>query len=248
METFSALLAICAGIQRSPVNSPHKGQWHGALMFYLICVWINSWVNDREAGDLGRYRPHYDVTVMTLRALGQSYDYPVLTNPMNIDKLSDNIHQQLWYDHLKTNITKPCIYLIWENVYYPVLFPFQLAILGKIVFSSQWESFSGKTVCVLKQNPEGIETNVTTSLLHNKMTPWPRVLILFLITDDCIFDTEMAYAANHSWWKTRTNSCGITNDTIATAGLAMLAASAWAAKLFTRITVLNFWPFCTVIR
>ena len=26
------------GIHRSPVNSPHKGQWHGALMFYLICV------------------------------------------------------------------------------------------------------------------------------------------------------------------------------------------------------------------
>ena len=33
METFSALLDICAGIHRSPVNSPHKGQWRGALMF-----------------------------------------------------------------------------------------------------------------------------------------------------------------------------------------------------------------------
>ena len=53
------------GIQRSPVNSPHKGQWRGALMFSLICVWINGWVNNREAGDLRRYRAHYDVTVMT---------------------------------------------------------------------------------------------------------------------------------------------------------------------------------------
>ena len=26
------------GIHRSPVNSPHKGQWRGALMFSLICV------------------------------------------------------------------------------------------------------------------------------------------------------------------------------------------------------------------
>ena len=26
------------GIHRSPVNSPHKGQWHGALMFTLICA------------------------------------------------------------------------------------------------------------------------------------------------------------------------------------------------------------------
>ena len=52
------------GIHRSPVNSPHKGQWRGALMFSLICVSINGWVNNREAGDLRRYRAHYDVIVM----------------------------------------------------------------------------------------------------------------------------------------------------------------------------------------
>ena len=52
------------GIHRSPVNSPHKGQWRGALMFSLICVWINDWVNNREAGDLRRCRVHYDVIVM----------------------------------------------------------------------------------------------------------------------------------------------------------------------------------------
>ena len=51
-------------IHRSPVNSPHKGQWRRGLMFSLICVWINSWVNNREAGDLRRYRAHFDVTVM----------------------------------------------------------------------------------------------------------------------------------------------------------------------------------------
>ena len=33
-------------------------------MFSLICVWINGWVNNREAGDLRRYRGHYDVSVM----------------------------------------------------------------------------------------------------------------------------------------------------------------------------------------
>ena len=38
METFSALLAFCGGIHRSPVNSPHKGKWRGALMFSLICA------------------------------------------------------------------------------------------------------------------------------------------------------------------------------------------------------------------
>ena len=64
METFSALLALCAGNSPVPVNSPHKGQWRGALMFTLICARINDWVNNREAGDLRRLLDHYDVSVM----------------------------------------------------------------------------------------------------------------------------------------------------------------------------------------
>ena len=40
------------------------GQWRGALMFSLVCTWINDWVNNREAGDLRRHRGHYDVIVM----------------------------------------------------------------------------------------------------------------------------------------------------------------------------------------
>ena len=64
METFSASLALCEGNSPVPVNSPHKGQWRGALMFSLICVWINGWVNNREAGNLRRYRSRYDVIVM----------------------------------------------------------------------------------------------------------------------------------------------------------------------------------------
>ena len=59
METFSVLLAACAG------NSPHKGKWRGALMFSFICAWINGWVNNGEAGDLGRHHANHDVTVMT---------------------------------------------------------------------------------------------------------------------------------------------------------------------------------------
>ena len=48
-------------IHRSPVNFPHKGQWRWALMFTLICARMNGWVNNREAGDLRRYRVHYEV-------------------------------------------------------------------------------------------------------------------------------------------------------------------------------------------
>ena len=51
------------GIHQWPVNSPHKGRWRGALMFSLICTWINRWVTNREVGDLRRHRAHYDVIV-----------------------------------------------------------------------------------------------------------------------------------------------------------------------------------------
>ena len=51
---------------RPPVNSPHTGQWRGALMFPLTCDRINGWVNNGKAGDLRRHRAHYDVIVMEI--------------------------------------------------------------------------------------------------------------------------------------------------------------------------------------
>ena len=62
---FPRYWPLVRGIHRSPVNSPHKGQWRGALIFSLICVWINGWVNNGEAGDFRRYRAHYDVTIIS---------------------------------------------------------------------------------------------------------------------------------------------------------------------------------------
>ena len=53
------------GIQRSPVNSPHKAQWFGDLMFSMI--WINGWINNCEAGDVRHHRAHYDVIGMCHR-------------------------------------------------------------------------------------------------------------------------------------------------------------------------------------
>ena len=70
MEIFSALLAICVG------NSPHKGQWHGAWMFPLICTWINLWVNNRVASDLRRRRAHCDATVMKAFCSSGAYGPP----------------------------------------------------------------------------------------------------------------------------------------------------------------------------
>ena len=54
-------------IHWSPVNSSHKSQWRGALMFSFICTWINGWVNNREAGDLRLHRAHYNVIVVKIK-------------------------------------------------------------------------------------------------------------------------------------------------------------------------------------
>ena len=59
-KPFPRYWPFARGIHRSPVNSPHKGQWRGALMFSLIFARINGWVYSRETGDLS----HYDVIVM----------------------------------------------------------------------------------------------------------------------------------------------------------------------------------------
>ena len=45
METFPVLLALCAG--NSPVNSPHKGPWRGALRFSLIWT-LNKWLSKQS--------------------------------------------------------------------------------------------------------------------------------------------------------------------------------------------------------
>ena len=58
----------CWSFVRSPMNSPHKGQWRGTLMFSLICTWIHGWINNHEAGELRCHRTDYDVTVMKMHS------------------------------------------------------------------------------------------------------------------------------------------------------------------------------------
>ena len=62
-KRFPRYCPFVRGIHRSPVDSPHKGQWRGALMFSLICTWTNSWANNGDAGDFRRHRVHYNNTV-----------------------------------------------------------------------------------------------------------------------------------------------------------------------------------------
>ena len=87
METFSALLALCAG--NSPVSGEFPAQrpvTRNIDVFFDLRL-INGWVNTREAGDLRRYRVHYDVIVMSQhRVISAVFYLP----GMSISYLCDN--------------------------------------------------------------------------------------------------------------------------------------------------------------
>ena len=61
------------GIQRWPVDSPHKGQWRGALMLSLSYTLTNGWANNRHAGDLIRHRAYYCVIVMIHKIISRMW-------------------------------------------------------------------------------------------------------------------------------------------------------------------------------
>ena len=63
-------------------------------MFSLICAWINGWVSNREAGDLGPHRAHYDVTLMSKR--------------FSTSRTPDHIHVCHIYAWLKWISIGPC--------------------------------------------------------------------------------------------------------------------------------------------
>ena len=92
------------GIHWSMVNSPHKGQWRGALMFSLIYVWINGWVNNREAGDLRCHRTHYDITVMSkktseLHVAGLCEGNSPVTSEFPAQMASNTENVSIWWCH-----------------------------------------------------------------------------------------------------------------------------------------------------
>ena len=98
------------GIHRSPLNSPHKGQWRRALVFSLIYAWINCWANNREAGDLRRYRVHYDVTVMWMwipakRPVTRSFD---VFFDLRLSKRLNKQSSGWWFETLSCPLWRHC--------------------------------------------------------------------------------------------------------------------------------------------
>ena len=70
------------GIHRSLVNSPHKGQWRGPLMFSLICTRVNGRVNsgfETPSCPLWRHRNE----MLVSRAKASNYMPQILWDVVN---------------------------------------------------------------------------------------------------------------------------------------------------------------------
>ena len=79
------------GIHRSPANSPHKGQWRGALVFSLFRALVKGWANYHKASDLRRHRGHYDVIVMCFG------DYTVTARYLNQGENPDTVDVKIQF-------------------------------------------------------------------------------------------------------------------------------------------------------
>ena len=67
METFSALLAICAGDSLVPSEFSAQRPVTRSFDVFFDLRTDNGWVNNGEAGDSIHHRAQYDVIVMSLR-------------------------------------------------------------------------------------------------------------------------------------------------------------------------------------
>ena len=177
------------GIHRSPVNSPHKGQWRGALMFSLIFVWINDWVNSREAGDLRRHLDRYDVSVMYWSMYLQfyfRYDVMFLTQrskndlgvnnfteyhaiiPYNIHNNTVNtVHRLLLCTKFNVPIAVlQCIWVAWVHMKYIKRTPHDQAAYGRVHFILTCPFHSGTYQALTHARQMPLETTYSCCQFH----------------------------------------------------------------------------------
>ena len=106
------------GFHRSSLNSPNKGQWRGALMFSLICTWINGLVNNREAGDLRRKRAHHDVTVIRTLASHINHSTVCANSVLKNDRKWNIFLCFVTYiHHVKVYTMVQCFYTVLNSIY-----------------------------------------------------------------------------------------------------------------------------------
>ena len=117
METFPRNWPFGRGIHQK------ASAWRVALMFSLICVSINRLVNNREAGDLGRDRGHYDVAVM-VTGVGPALTFTLLQirsrhlRPLCVSRLLSLYSDLAGFNRTKTNANSLIVSKYRANITY----------------------------------------------------------------------------------------------------------------------------------
>ena len=154
METFSALLAICA--ENSPVPGEFPAQRPVTRSFdvFFDLRLNNGWVNNREAGDLRRYLAHYDVSVMKeidisqpscILTLGENYTISTIFFRFIIFKIICQVY-------LKENIENRWYFKadLWKFLFFcfsPLTMPDILKMTQPVVLKTVW--FGSILCCIL---------------------------------------------------------------------------------------------------
>ena len=111
---FPCYWSFVRGIHRSPVNSPHKSQWRGALIFSFICAWTNVSANNQDAGDL---KSHSNVLQCSVRqGVVSEYITMLFTHNMktswhgNTFRIADSLWQETTW-----SAPSHCLNQCWAN-------------------------------------------------------------------------------------------------------------------------------------
>ena len=56
------------------ISTQRPGMRSFDVFLSVPCAWINDWVNNRQARDLGRHRAHFDVIVMNMKGSLESIE------------------------------------------------------------------------------------------------------------------------------------------------------------------------------
>ena len=124
IETFSTLLAICAG--NSPVTGAFPTQKPVTRSLDVFFDFrMNGWVNNGEAGDLGRHRAHYDVIVMSIIChVFWTSETCCLFHHVLVDNVVPKIDVIVWKDM--------CMPTIYNDVFILKFSYCQIVVLWKI--------------------------------------------------------------------------------------------------------------------
>ena len=108
-----------------------KGQWHGALMFPLICIFTNGQADNRDASDLRCHHAHYDITVMPAGATTRIFWYNDVKTKLWMSWFLVLLDYQQPWNWLckeipvlhKEGSQLPVSYQYWEWCQYSFMFP-----------------------------------------------------------------------------------------------------------------------------